>query len=140
MRETACLVSTARCEEWPFWDSITLSPSVTVATKGDFPLPPHLASGFLKFRGGFTAPLVAQKVPVSLLELLDSEEQFFTALSQRGSDGNPSGNFHWSWILTNLGSNSDVGSSYMCNSNLSSLREKLKRKILKRSIFTCSAL
>lgn len=125
MREMACLVSTAPCEEWPFWDCLIRPSSVTMATKGAFP--PHLALGFLKFRGGFTAPLVARKMP-GLLELLDSEEQFFTALSQRGSNGNPSGNFHRFWILTNLSSSSDIGSSYMCNSNLSSLRENSRGK------------
>ncbi len=51
VREIACLISAARCEGWLWTDSIILSSSVTMATKG-------VALGFLKFRG-FVAPLVA---------------------------------------------------------------------------------
>lgn len=90
--------------------------------EGSSPPPPHLVSGFLKFRGGFTAP------PVSPFELLDSEEQFFTALSPRGSRGNPSGSFRRSRILTNLGSSSGAGSSRVCSSNLCSFRENSRGK------------
>lgn len=122
VREAAC--SLRRVASLGLYDAL----SVTMATKGASPPPPHLVSGFLKFRGGFTAPLEAQKGHVSPFELLDSEEQFFTALSPRGSSGNPSGNFRRSWILTNLASSSGTGSSRMCNSNLCSFRENSRGK------------
>lgn len=57
------------------------------------------------------------------------------------TEPNPPKNFHWSWILTNVGSSSHFRLPYMCNLNLSSLTENSEKNIKgEKTVFTSSAL